>query len=45
MNRIKEDLQLLNVTRENLFPGLDSSATSVSDTYDAFLRFDKGGRP
>lgn len=42
MNRIKEDLQLLNVTRENLFPGLDSSAQSVSDTYDAFLRFDKG---
>ena len=45
MNRIKEDLQLLNVTRESLFPGLDSSAKSVSDTYDAFLRFDKGGRP
>ena len=45
MNRIKEDLQLLNVTRENLFPGLDSSAKSVSDTYDAFLKFDKGGRP
>ena len=44
MNRIKEDLQLLNVTRENLFPGLDSSAKSVSDTYSDFLRFDKGGR-
>ena len=41
MKRIKEDLQLLNVTRENLFPGLDSSAKSVSDTYIAFLRFDK----
>ena len=24
--RIMEDLQLLNVTRETLFPGLDSSA-------------------
>ena len=45
MNRIKEDLQLLNVTRETLFPGLDSSAKSVSDTYGAFLRFDMGGRP
>ena len=44
MNRITEDLQLLNVTRENLFPGLDSSAKSVSDTYSAFLRFDKGER-
>ena len=45
MDRIKEDLQLLNVSRENLFPGLDFSARSVSDTYSAFLRFDKGGRP
>ena len=44
MNRIKEDLQLLNVTRENLFPGLDSSAKLVSDTYSDFLGFDKGGR-
>ena len=44
MNRIKEDLQLLNVTREDLFPGLDSSAKSVSDTYSAFLRFDMRGR-
>ena len=44
-NRIKEDLQLLNVTRENLFPGLDSSARSVSDTYSDFLGFDKKGRP
>ena len=43
-NRIREDLQLLNVTRETLFPGLDSSAKSVSDTYDAFLKFDKRGR-
>ncbi len=43
-NRIKEDLQLLNVTRENLFPGLDSSAKSVRDTYSAFVRLDKEGR-
>ena len=43
-NRIKDDLQLLDVTRENLFPGLDSSAWSVSDTYSTFLKFDKGGR-
>ena len=44
MNGIKEDLQLLNVTRENLFPGLDSSAKSVSDTYSDFLEFDRKGR-
>ena len=44
MNRIKEDLHLLNVTRETLFPGLDSSARSVGDTYSDFLEFDKGGR-
>ena len=43
MNRIKGDLQLLNVTRETLFPGLDSSAKSVTDTYNGFLRVDKGG--
>ena len=30
---IIKELQLLNVTRETLFPGLDSSATSVTDTY------------
>ena len=30
---IMRELQLLNVTRETLFPGLDSSATSVTDTY------------
>ena len=29
-DRITEDLTLLNVTHENLFPGLDSSATSVT---------------
>ena len=44
MNHIKEDLQLLNVTRETLFPGLDSSVKSVSDTYSTFLKFDKKGR-
>ena len=43
--RIMEDLQLLNVTRENLFPGLDSSAQSVSDSYSTFVRFDKRGQP
>ena len=42
--RIMEDLQLLNVTRENLFPGLDSSAKSVSDSYSTFVRLDKSGR-
>ena len=30
---IMKQLQLLNITRETLFPGLDSSATSVTDTY------------
>ncbi len=30
---IMRELQLLNVTLETLFPGLDSSATSVTDTY------------
>lgn len=44
MNEMKEDLQLLNITRETLFPGLDSSAKSISDTYNAFLMFDKKGR-
>ena len=43
--RIMKELQLLNVTRENLFPGLDSSAKSVSDSYSTFVRFDKRGRP
>ena len=43
--RIKEDLQLLNITRENLFPGLDSSAKAVSDSYRTFIRFDEKGRP
>ena len=37
-NRIMEDLHLLNVTRENLFPGLDSSAKSVSDSYNTFIK-------
>ena len=30
---IMREMQLLNVTRETLFPGLDSSATSVTHTY------------
>ena len=37
-DRILEDLQLLNVTRENLFPGLDSSAESVTNSYLDVLR-------
>ena len=37
-NRISEDLQLLNVTRENLFPGLDSSIESVTDAYRSVLK-------
>ena len=37
-DRIMEDLQLLNVTRENLFPGLDSSAKSVTDSYSTLMR-------
>ena len=36
--RIMEDLQLLNVTRENHFPGLDSFAKSVSDSHSNFIR-------
>lgn len=36
--RIMDDLQLLNVTRENLYPGLDSSAKSVSDSYRTLIR-------
>ena len=37
-NHILEDLQLLDVTRENLFPGLDSSAESVTNSYHSVLR-------
>ena len=37
-NRILEDLQLLNVTRETLFPGLDSAAGSVTNSYRDDLR-------
>ena len=37
-NRIIEDLHLLNVTRDNLFPGLDSSAKSVSDSHRHFMK-------
>ena len=42
VSRITEDLQLLNVTRENLFPGLDSSASSVSDSYTTRVRLGRG---
>ncbi len=37
-HRIMEDLTLLNVTRENLFPGLDSSARAVTNSYSTFIR-------
>ena len=30
---IIDDLRLLNVTRENLFPGLDASAKAITDSY------------
>ena len=43
-NHIKEELQLLNVTQENLFPGLDSAAKSVTDSYSTFVKFDNDGR-
>ncbi len=32
-DRISEELQLLNVTGESLFPGLDAAAKSVTDAY------------
>ncbi len=41
-NRIMEDLQLLNVTGGNLFPGLDSSAKAVSDSYSTLIRLMRG---
>ena len=31
--RISQELQLLNVTRESLYPGLDEAAKSVTDAY------------
>ncbi len=31
--RISEELQLLSVTRESLYPGLDAAAKSVTDAY------------
>ena len=31
---IKKELQLLNVTRETLFPGLDASAEAITKNYD-----------
>ena len=36
--RILKELQLLNITRETLFPGLDSSAKSVTDFYNTLAR-------
>ena len=41
-DRIMEELQLLNVARENLFPGLDSSAKSVNNIYGNFIRLARG---
>lgn len=34
---IMEELQLLNITHETLFPGLDSSARSVTESYGSFI--------
>ena len=31
---VKEELRLLNVTRETLFPGLDASAEAITKNYD-----------
>ena len=36
--RILKELQLLNITRETLFPGLDSSAKSVTNYYNTLAR-------
>ena len=35
---IMDVLQLLQITRENLFPGLDSSARAVTDDHQAALQ-------
>ena len=40
--RIIDDLKLLNITRETLFPGLDSSASSVTELFDQ-RRWPSGG--
>lgn len=32
-NAILEDLQLMNITRETLFPGLDESAAAITESY------------
>lgn len=37
-DEIKKDLQLLNITRENLFPGLDSSAKAVTHAYSTLMK-------
>ena len=36
---IMDDLRLLDITWENLFPGLDTAATSVSEYYRKLLEF------
>lgn len=43
-DRIMEDLQLLNVTQETLFPSLDSSAKSVIDSYSTLVRLMRDGQ-
>ena len=35
---IMKDLQSLNITRQNLFPGLDSSAKAITDSYSTLMR-------
>ena len=35
---IMQELQLLNITRETLFPGLDSAAMSVTDFYSSLFK-------
>ncbi len=37
-NSMMKQLQLLNITRETLFPGLDSSSKSVTDYYNTLAR-------
>ena len=37
-DQIMRDLELLNITHENLFPGLDSSTQSVTESYNSLVR-------
>lgn len=37
-DEIMESLRLLNISRENLFPGLDSSAESIAQSYTAGIK-------